>query len=66
MSNVSLKQTKSCNMLYISNSEKDHLEEILEAIKNQPILVIGDTYGFAERGVGINFVIIGNKIQFEV
>ena len=35
-------------------------------IENKPILSIGDTQGFCERGVLINFYRLGKKLRFEI
>ncbi|CCQ89657.1 conserved hypothetical protein [Nitrospina gracilis 3/211] len=56
----------SCHMVYIGKSEDNNLEEMLHRTKGMPILFIGDTPGFSRRGVGINFVILNNKIRFKI
>lgn len=55
-----------CHMLFISTSEKDRLPEILEKIKNRPVLTIGEMEGYAASGGMINFSVIKNKIRFEI
>lgn len=55
-----------CHILFISSSSKEILPEILSRTKNEPILTVGDTDGFAENGVLINFYLIGGKIKFEI
>jgi hypothetical protein len=55
----------SCHVLFVSSSEKKHLARILETVKNSPVLVVGDTPGFVEMGVGVNFYIQDNKIRFK-
>lgn len=62
---ASLDEIRECQILFISPSMKGRLEEILRIVNDMPILLIGETLGFAERGVGINFFILGNKIRFE-
>ncbi len=56
----------SCHILFISGSEKVQLKLILDKIDGLSILLIGDTPGYAHRGVGINFYIEGNKTRFEI
>lgn len=56
----------SCHLLFVSSSEKRQLARILELIKNSPVLVVGDSPGFGEMGVGINFYIQDNKIRFKI
>jgi YfiR/HmsC-like len=55
-----------CQILFIARSEKDRLADILKLTKDKPILTVGDTRGFAEDGVLINFYTSGNYIRFEV
>ena len=55
-----------CNILYISSSEKQDLEKILEKIKGWGVLTVSDTEGFAERGVILNLVKKLDKIRFKV
>jgi hypothetical protein len=60
------KDLKTCNILFISSSEKDNLSLILETVKGAPTLTIGDTKGFAQQGVMINFIIEQNRVGFEI
>lgn len=56
----------SCHILFISQSEKSRLREIIEKAERRPILLIGETPGYAQNGVMINFYIEGNRIKFEI
>ena len=60
------KELKDCNILFISSSEKEHIDSVVEAMKGLPILTIGDAPGFAKRGGIINFTLEDNKVRFEV
>jgi hypothetical protein len=55
-----------CNIIFISKSKANDLLKILLLTKNQPILTVSDTNGFAENGVLINFFFEENKIRFEI
>ena len=57
---------KSCHIVFISQSKTSDIERIVEHLKSSPVLTIGDTEGYADRGVGINLIIVGNKIQFQI
>jgi len=57
---------QSCHILFISQSEKSRLKEIIEKAERRPILLIGETPGYAQNGVMINFYIEGNRIKFEI
>lgn len=55
-----------CHMLFIPRSQKDHLDEIRKKTEGKPILTVGDTKGFAQKGVCINLINIRDRIGFEV
>lgn len=57
---------KGCNILFVSSSEGTHLDELFRLIRGLPILTIGDTPGFAERGGIINFVLEDNRVRFDI
>jgi hypothetical protein len=57
---------RDCNILFISSSEIAHTDEIFHLVKSLPILTIGETPGFAQRGGIINFIVEDNKVRFEV
>jgi hypothetical protein len=61
-----LKDLRDCNILFVSSSEREHLDSVVEAVKWLPVLTIGDTPGFARRGGIMNFTLEDNKIRFEV
>ena len=59
-------QVEGSHVLFITSSESYHLDAIMEYIGNKAILTVGDTNGFAQRGVIINFYIHMNKVKFEI
>ena len=61
-----LKDLKDCKILFVSPSEKGHMDEILQMVKGLPILTVGETPGFAERGGMIRFTLEDNRVRFEV
>ncbi len=61
----SLEEMKESHILFVSISMKDHFEEILKKVKGLPVLVVGDTPGFAQRGACINFFMQKDQIRFE-
>ena len=62
----SLNILKNGDILFISNSEKERLEQILNGISCLPILTVGDTESFAKNGVIVNFYIEDKKVRFEI
>jgi hypothetical protein len=55
-----------CDLLYISRSERDRLNDILEQVSKQPVLTIGDSEGYAARGVMVNIVRDQGHLGFEI
>jgi hypothetical protein len=55
-----------CRVLYISASEDSHLKEILAGLDKAGVLTVSDIPQFSQRGGMIQFVVVANKIRFEV
>lgn len=51
----SIAEIHNCDILFISDSEKNQLSKIIEFTKNKAILTIAESKGFAQKGVHINF-----------
>jgi YfiR/HmsC-like len=61
-----LKDLKDCKILFVSPSERGHIDEILQLVRGFPVLTVGETPGFAERGGIIRFTLEDNRVRFEV
>jgi len=59
-------EIENCHLLFIAHSKEKELADILSETKNKPVLTVGDTGGFAERGVLVNFTVSDNKIKLEI
>ncbi len=57
---------KQCRILYISASENERLEQILNRLGNTPVLTVSDLPGFVARGGMIQFVVLDNRVRFEI
>jgi len=55
-----------CHMLFISSSEKDRLNRILDLVESPNVLTVGDMESFARHGGVVNLIKTGNKIKFEI
>jgi len=60
------KELRDCKILFVGASEKAHVDELVQIVKTLPILTVGETPGFAERGGVIRFVLEDNRVRFEV
>ncbi len=54
------------HMVFITDSPEDKVHELLEAVKGQPILTVGESDGFCRRGGMINLLRRGKRIGLEV
>jgi hypothetical protein len=61
-----LKDLRECKILFVGDSERAHIDELLQIVKSLPILTVGETPGFAQRGGVIRFVLEDNRVRFEV
>ena len=62
----SLDELRGSDIIFISASAKKELPKILKILEGKPVLTVGDTNGFAQKGVMINLFESENKIRFEV
>jgi hypothetical protein len=63
---VSPNDFQGCHILFVSFSERFNVEQIVEQAKDFPILTVGDTEGFAERGIDINLLVVENRVKLEI
>ena len=57
---------KECDLLFICSTEKKNLKAILNRIKGEPILTVGDMKNFLETGGMINLLKVGSKVRWEI
>jgi hypothetical protein len=55
-----------CQILFISSSEKENWEKISLQLAGKPVLTVGDQKGFLEAGGMMNFLLVQNKIRWEI
>ncbi len=58
-----LKDTYDCHILFISRSEKNHLNKILEKLASSPLLTVSDIRSFAENNGMIELSRKSNKTK---
>ena len=56
----------TCHILFVSASMASRLEEIPPRIKGKNILTISDKEGLANRGISINFIVLGEQLKFQI
>ena len=61
------KKPEFCHILFVSRSERKDWPQILEALKGQPVLTVGDGIEkFGQQGGMINLIMVGKKVRFEI
>lgn len=61
-----LQVARTCHILFIASAEKAQLKLTLESLRGTGALTVGDTEGFVEEGGMINFVLVNDRVRFEV
>ena len=56
----------SCDTLFVSASEEPRLPRILSVLARRPVLTVGDSPDFAQRGGMIGFSVEGSRVRFTV
>jgi len=57
-------QLKQCHMVFVSQSESFHLADIIQHLRGECVLLVGESDGFAEAGGVIQFAIEENRVRF--
>jgi hypothetical protein len=61
-----IEELTDCQILFVSRSERERLQPILEKLKGRNILTVSDLEEFAGEGGVICFVVLDNKIRLRV
>jgi hypothetical protein len=63
----SLERLGPCHILYISDSEKAHLSDVLQRVKGSPVLTVGEMDSFLASGGMVNLIPLENKtLTFDI
>jgi hypothetical protein len=57
---------RECGVLFIAASERNNLGQVLNATRGSAVLTVGDSEGYAEQGVMVNFYREQNRVRFEI
>jgi hypothetical protein len=59
-------EIESPHILYIPSDKTDLLSDAVSRFKGKSTLIVTEKPGLAQKGSGINFVILGNRQKFEL
>jgi len=57
---------KTCHMLFIAQPEIRHVNEILAAVKDKPVLTVADADNTLTAPIMVRFVVENNKVHFRI
>lgn len=55
-----------CQLVFLKSERPQVLRRLVTRLQGHPVLVVTDAEGFAKRGAAINFLLLNNKVRFEV
>ena len=55
-----------CHILFISYNKSSGLPEVLKKTESNPTLLIGERRNIMNEGAGIGFVLLDDKLKFEL
>ncbi|MBK8793636.1 MAG: YfiR family protein [Holophaga sp.] len=61
-----ISQLGQCDVLFIPETSEENLGSILAGLRGKPIITIGDTPGFASRGVIVNLAPVEGRTRLEI
>jgi hypothetical protein len=55
-----------CHLAYFSGQDAERTARLLPAVRQQPVLTVGEGLGFLDQGGLISFALENNKVRFDV
>jgi len=62
----STEEAGSCSIVFLGGGDRDWLDTYLGAAAGKPVLTVGESQDFLERGGIIQFVLTGDHVRFSV
>jgi hypothetical protein len=62
----SLADIPSCHLLFVSQSERNNLDQLTSYLNQTATVTVSDINGFTEYGGMIEFVILENRLSFKI
>ncbi len=53
------------HLLFVGPAFEERLEDLMEVLGQAPVLTVGDTEGYAHRGLAVNLYVSGEVVRFE-
>ncbi|MBA4144318.1 MAG: hypothetical protein C0523_01035 [Cytophaga sp.] len=59
-------QLGDSQIVYLSDNKSSSLDEILRATHGKPVMIVTEREGLAKKGAGLSFLVIDNKLRFDI
>ncbi len=63
---ASVDEIQSCHILYLPSSKSANISQVVAKLSGKNTLIISDKAGLALQGAGINYVMDGDKLKYEI
>lgn len=61
-----ISEVDGCQIIFLSAKAKGNIRAVVEASKGKNVLIVGESPDMIEKGVGINFLIIKERVLYDV
>jgi hypothetical protein len=61
-----LRELDGAQMLYIGGSHRDDLHRLISSVAGRPVLVVTNQEGGLDAGSSVNFLLIDQRVRFEI
>ncbi len=61
-----VEQARGCHVLFVNSASNEEQHAVLESLKGESVLTVGETDDFASAGGVIRFFMEGNRVRLEV
>lgn len=62
----SIEQARRCAILYIGSRFSDQGAPLVDAVRDLPVLTVGEGQAFVKQGGAIGFVLENNRVRFDI
>ena len=59
-------EARQCHIVFVNIADKKHVRSLLDSLKQSGVVTVSDTRGFAEAGGMINFLVVNDRVRFEI
>jgi hypothetical protein len=63
---ATVNDVSDCHMLFIGQANSKALTELSSKIGGKPVVIVTEKSGLCKQGSGINFVLVDNKLKYEL